>query len=102
MFLNERWTVFRLKQLAAGKPYKVDSPQVFIDIFFTVSGHEHDLLSELYLFNFLLPNYVRWNPNPYVGDVQLGDFFSFIYDFLVYYEIQNFLEDQYKIVFITP
>lgn len=39
---------------------------------------EKDLLCELYQHNFLLSPEKIWNPNPYVGDVQLRAFVSYL------------------------
>jgi hypothetical protein len=62
VYLHDRWTIFKLHQLAAGKPHTITTPQQSVDIFFTCTNHEQNLLCELYLLNFILPEYVRWNP----------------------------------------
>jgi hypothetical protein len=79
IYLHDRWTQFRIKQLSNGRIHKIVTLKDFITTFLQVEDHDKNLLCELYLFNFVIPDHTRWNPNPFVGDVQLRDFTSFIY-----------------------
>jgi hypothetical protein len=79
MYLHDSWNQFRIKILASGRLHKIVNPKEIINVFLHAEDHENNLLSELYLFNFVLPNHTCWNPNPFVGDVQLRAFTSFIY-----------------------
>jgi hypothetical protein len=81
---------FRIKQLVVGRIHKITSPKDFIDVFFNVGDREHNLLCELYLFNFLLHNHLRWNHNPFVWHVQLRVFSSFIYGFIQWKDSNEF------------
>jgi len=78
LFLHDQWTSFKIRRLAAGQVHEVRKHQYFIDMFFFVEYEDQDLLCVLYPFNFLLQGNARWDPNPYVGDIQLWLFSSFI------------------------
>jgi hypothetical protein len=66
-----------LRQLATGQPHEIKLED-FVSIYLSVDMKDQNLLCELYLYNFILPDNARWNPNPKVGDVQLRAFTSHI------------------------
>jgi len=78
LILHDRWAGFRLRQLAARQPHEVKQLDDFVNMYLSVEMKDHNLLCEIYLHNFILPDNARWNPNPGVGDVQLRAFTSHI------------------------
>jgi hypothetical protein len=64
--------------LAVGQPHEIKEPEDFVTIYLSVDMKDQNLLCELYLHNFILPDNACWNPNPGVGDVQLREFTSYI------------------------
>jgi hypothetical protein len=78
LFLHDRWATFRLKQLAAGQPHEIKQPDDFVIIYVSTEMKDQNMLCELYLYNFILPDNDHWNPNPGVGDIQLRAFTSHI------------------------
>ena len=41
----------------------------FIQYFSRIKEANKNLMCELYLHNYLLPNHIDWDPNPHVGDL---------------------------------
>lgn len=62
ILLHDQWTTLILRKLVASKPCEVKQPQGFMDLFLSIDMKDHNLLSELYLFNFLLQDNSRQNP----------------------------------------
>ena len=56
----------------------METPKFFIDTSQEVGEYGKDHLNEFYLHNYVLSCPFKWNPNPYVGDVQLWTLFSWI------------------------
>jgi hypothetical protein len=78
LYLHDQWAAFRLRQLATEQPHEINQPDDFVSIYVFAEMKDQNLLCELYIYNFILPNNARWNPNPGVGDVQLRAFTSHI------------------------
>ena len=72
------FTWFKLKALKEGRPYEVASNAQFLETFMESSFTEQNLLCELFLHEIAFPLNFHSNPAPYLGDVQLGDFSSFV------------------------
>ena len=45
--------------------------QDFYDVYQTLPSWQKNLLCELYLHNFIIPQETKWNPLLYIGDVHL-------------------------------
>jgi len=58
--------------------FNLDSPQDFLDAYHGCNIEERDILCEFYFYNCILPHPYDWNPNPYVGNIQLMDFVSWL------------------------
>jgi hypothetical protein len=67
-----------LRQLAVGQPHEIKQPDDFVSMYISAEMKDQNPLGELYLYNFILRDNTRWNPNPGVGDVQLRAFTSHI------------------------
>jgi hypothetical protein len=58
--------------------FNLDTPKDFLDAYQGCNMEERARLCEFYLHNLILPHPYNWNPNPYVGDVQLMAFASWL------------------------
>lgn len=59
-------------------------------LYFNVENANQNLLYKLYLFNFILTENSQWNPNPYVGDVQLKALMSYMTNLIHWNKCTNF------------
>lgn len=71
LFLKERWRRFEVNRLQNQLPCTIDTPKDFVEIRQQGSEEDKDLMSELYMHNYVLSHLYKQSPNPYVGDVQL-------------------------------
>ena len=78
VFLYEQMTLFKLKAMKEGIPYQLKPSVQFLETFVETSFTKHNLLCELYLHEMPCPMDLRSNLVPYLGDVQLRAFFSFV------------------------
>ena len=78
IFLYEQLTLFKLKALKEGRPYKLASSAQFLETFMERSFTEQNLLCELDLHKMACPMHLHSNPYRYLGYVQLRAFSSFI------------------------
>jgi hypothetical protein len=78
VFLNERHFMFQFRAVETCKPYKVTSAETFLKVYYERNKEDKDLLCELYQHNLLLDFDPKWNPTPFVGDIQLREFTSFV------------------------
>ena len=78
VFLYEQFTWLKLKELKEGRPYEVASSAQILETYMESSFTEQKLLCELYFHEMDFPLDRHSNPAPYLGDVQLRSFDSFI------------------------
>ena len=74
----EQLNLFKLKSLNEGRPYQLTPSAQFLETFVESSFNEQNLLCELYLNEMACPMDILSNPNPYLGDVKLRAFASFV------------------------
>jgi hypothetical protein len=80
LFLVERLIWFQIKSIVEGKSYEVIEPTDFVKTFLAASTKDQHLLCEAYFHNEAIPENRLLNINPLVGDVQLREFTSFLYN----------------------
>ena len=78
MYLHEAWVIYQLNPLHEGKKFQIFTTLIFYELYLESSPREHNLLCELYSFDFILEHDTLWNPNTLVGDIHLKYFMSFI------------------------
>jgi hypothetical protein len=78
LFLKEQWHKNQITHLAKFVKFNLDTPKYFLDAYQGCNMEEKSKLCEFYLHNLVLPHPYNWNPNPYVGDVQLMAFSSWL------------------------
>ena len=78
VFLYEKLTLFKLKSLKEGRPFKLTPSSQFLETFMESSLTEQNLLCEFYLHEMDIPMELHSNPTPYLGDVQLREFSYFV------------------------
>ena len=78
VFLYEKMTMFKLKSLKEGRPYQLTPSVKFLQTFVEINAIEHNLLCEFYLHEMACPMDPFSNPVPYLEDVQLRSFASFV------------------------
>jgi hypothetical protein len=71
LFLKEQWHKNQIANLAQLVRYNLDTPKDFLDAYQDYNMEEKERMCEFYLHNIILPHPYKWNPNPYVGDVQI-------------------------------
>jgi hypothetical protein len=54
--------------------FNLETPKEFLDAYPGCNMEEMDRMCEFNLHNIILPHPYYWNPNPYVGDVQIMAF----------------------------
>jgi hypothetical protein len=92
ILLNDKWTRFQIQQRKVGHVVEIHTLEQFTNVFSYDSPHNQDFLYELYQFKFLMHDNCRWNRNPYVGDIQLMDLSSFIYNQVIWKEDSTFYD----------
>ena len=80
IFLYEQLTLFKSKALKEGRPFKLTPSAQFLETFLERSFTEQNLLCEFYLHEMDFHLDLHSNHDPYLGDVQLRDFSSFVND----------------------
>ena len=78
VFLFEQFIWFKLKAIKEGRPYEIATSSKFMETFLVSEFIEQNLLCELYLHELACPLEHHLNPTPFLGDVQLRDFASFV------------------------
>ena len=78
VFLFEQFIWFKFKALKEGRPYEMETSAQFLETFMKSNFIEKNLLCELYLHEMACPLDHHSNPSPYLGDVQLRYFSSFV------------------------
>jgi hypothetical protein len=78
IFLHEQLTLFKLKSIKEGRPYKMISASEFLETFSQSDFSDQHFLCELYLHEQACLLDIKFNLVPYVGDVQLRAFTYFV------------------------
>ena len=78
IFLFEQFIWFKLRAIKEGRPYEITTSAKFPETFLESDFEDHNLLCELYLHEMDCPLDRHSNPIPFLGEVQLKDFFSFV------------------------
>ena len=78
VFLYEHMNLIKLKSLKEGRPYQLTPSAQFLETFVERNFTEHSLLCELYLHEMACPMEILSKTAPYLGDVQLRAFSSFV------------------------
>ena len=78
MFLFEQFIWFKLKAVKEGRTYEIETSTKFLETFLESDFVEQNLLCELYLHELACPLDCHLNPAPFLGDVQLREFASFV------------------------
>ena len=78
MFLFEWFIWFKLRDVKEGRLYEIETSTKFLETFLESDFEERNLLCELYLHELACPLDRHSNPIPFLGDVQLRDFSSFV------------------------
>jgi hypothetical protein len=78
LFLNIQWHKNQITHLTKFVKFNLDTPKYFIDAYQGCNIEEKSQLCEFYLHNLVLPHPYNWISNPYVGDVQLMAFDSWL------------------------
>ena len=78
MFLFEQFIWFKLRTVKEGRPYEIATSAKFLETFMGSNFEDQNLLCELYLHEMACPLDRHSNPVPFLGDVQLSDFDSFV------------------------
>ena len=78
VFLFEQFIWFKLKAIKEGRPYEMETSVHFLETFMESNFIEKNLVCELYLHEMACPLDHHSNPAPYLGDVQLRAFSTFV------------------------
>jgi hypothetical protein len=78
LFLKEKWHKNQIVNLAQLVRYNLDTPKYFLDSYQYCNMEEKERMCDFYLHNIILPHPYKWNPNPYVGDVHMMTFASWL------------------------
>ena len=78
IFLYEQLYLFQLRAIQADKPYQINNPSSFLKAYSSVDSVDQHLLCELYLHEYICMMDRKFIMTPYVGDIQLHDFASFV------------------------
>ena len=78
VFLFDQCIWFKLKAVKEGIPYETATSTKFLETFLASDFIEQNLLCELYLHDLACPLDNHSNPSPFLGDVQLRNFSSFV------------------------
>ena len=78
IFLFEQFVWFKLKAVKEGRSFEITTSAKCLETFFGSNFEDQNLLCELYLHEMACPQDCHSNPIPFVGDVQLRAFASFV------------------------
>ena len=95
VFLFEQFIWFKPRAVKEGRPYEIATLTKFLETFLESDFEEKNFLCELYLHELACPLDRHSIPIPFLGDVQLRDFSSFVSNH-VQWEIsfQNFSHNE--------
>jgi hypothetical protein len=77
LFLLERYLFLSVKAIRVGKPITFTTAPEFISCFGEQEEKVQYFLCELYFHNFILEDDRKYNPGPFIGDIQFQAFLSF-------------------------
>ena len=92
IFLKRELISLQAHALAAGAPCYVNTVDKFLDLYKFLSEPDKNLLCELYQHDLVLIGFTECDPNPYVGDVHIMTFTSFIDNQLKWNNCMKFIE----------
>ena len=78
MFVYGQVVLFKIRAVKEGRPYQLLSTPKFLDTFIKSDFSDQNLLCELFLHERECPMGVYSKPIPYLGDIQLRAFTSFV------------------------
>lgn len=78
LHLKERHISFKLSRVISGLGPSIETPREFFQACQSSPLEVKNLLCELYLHNYVVPNDHDWNPLIYIGDIYLKEFMSWI------------------------
>ena len=78
VFLYEQLNLFKLKALKEGRPHHLVTIPQFLDTLAQSDFSKQNILCILYLHELVCFMNVSFNPIPYIGDVKLREFNSFV------------------------
>lgn len=93
-FLLERYLQLEIKALKVGVPIELKIIDDFINCCKHYGVKVQRLLCEFYLHNFLLDGEMEENPSPFVGDIQLQAFISFVVNQIKWLKAHNTFQRQ--------
>jgi hypothetical protein len=67
-----------MRSLIVGRTSNILNPTQFLEAYASSSEEDQNVMCELYQYDFILSHDRGWNPNPFVGDIELRYFASFI------------------------
>jgi hypothetical protein len=98
LFLKEQWYKFQITNLAQQANPTNETPKSFVEVYQDCNIEEKDRLCEFYLHNLVFFHPYKWIPNPYVGDVKIMDFSSWLrHEELKEVEINFFIRNKSSI-----
>ena len=77
-FLHEQYFLFLLAAIKEDQPFRMDTALSFLESFFKSNIPNQHLLCEHYLHEILCFGDKKFNISPYVGNIQLREFTSFL------------------------
>ena len=78
IFLYEQFYLFQLRAIKSNKPHQIVDPKSFMKAYFSFDSVDHHLPCGLYLHEYICMVDRRFNMSPYVGDIKLHAFSSFV------------------------
>ena len=78
VFLFEQFVWFKLRAVKEGRSFEITTSAKFLETFLRSNFEDQNLLCELYLHEMAFPMDHHSNPVPFLGDVQLRAFASFV------------------------
>jgi hypothetical protein len=92
LFLQEKYILFLLQALAEGRPHDFKTPASFLEAYSSSNKEDKKLLCELYQHEMIMFNNRKWNPNLFVGYIQLRSFTSYMSNQVGWGHAQNLVE----------
>jgi hypothetical protein len=77
LFLLQHYFLVRIKAITACKPIEFTTISEFVSCFREQEEGVQYFLSEIYLHNFIMGENKKYNPNPFIGDIQFQAFLYF-------------------------
>ena len=94
LFLMEQYFQLKIKVVKAEAPIEINNIDDFINCCTHHGVKVHRLLCEFYLHNHVLDQETEQNPSPFVGDVQLQEFISFVVNQIKWLKAYNAFQRQ--------